>query len=195
MEFKQIQVSILLRHNWFGQIPPVTSVPHLKDRVTRLAGTEQHRAWHTALRRLQHHQMTNAKIRLGGAQPHHVGLSMLRETAAGTLIQTSIYRAAKTLCGKVYFVFHQHYLYLYTLCSIRKLFVFFKLPDTLPSFYSGSGSLTVYRVIIQQIFSEYLAGTVPGHSGRRNMGDRAPRRQVLQTSSVGLWTQVLVHFP
>jgi len=43
MEFKQIYVSILLCCNWFGQIPPVTLVPHLAW-VTCPVGTDQHKA-------------------------------------------------------------------------------------------------------------------------------------------------------
>lgn len=61
---------------------------------------------------------------------------------------------------------------IYTLCSIRK--PHFKISWYSSKFLLRSGSLTVSRVIIQQILSEYLAGTVPGHSWRWNMGDMAP---------------------
>ena len=85
--------------------------------------------------------------------------------------------------GKVYFLPNQH---MYTLCSIRKIFVTFKLPNSFTKFLFRSGSRTVYRVLTHQVLSEYLAGTAPGYSGRQNTGGRAPGRQVLKTGSAGL---------
>lgn len=126
MEFKQIWVSIPVCHNWFGQIPPVTLVPHLHDKVTGLVGTDQRKAQGPAHSKLSRYCSI---IRAQTLKSASGALSLtIWDTACSEKVHpVSLFRNLfiewQNTCGKVYFLFNQH---IYTLCSIRKLFVFFK---------------------------------------------------------------------